>query len=56
MSFEELHDGSEGVFADLYLADIPHGIGKEIDIKDMKKVCDFDLQEHSCNSEIIPIE
>lgn len=37
MSFEELHDGSEGVFADLYLADIPHGIGKEIDIKDMKK-------------------
>ena len=43
MSFEELHDGSEGVFADLYLADIPHGIGKEIDIKDMKKVCDFDL-------------
>ena len=45
MSFEELHDGSEGVFADLYLADIPHGIGKEIDIKDMKKVCDFGLQE-----------
>ena len=43
MSFEELHDGSEGVFAYLYLADIPHGIGKEIDIKDMKKVCDFDL-------------
>ena len=43
VTFEELHDGSEGVFADLYLADIPHGIGKEIDIKDMKKVCDFDL-------------
>jgi hypothetical protein len=43
MSFEELHDGSEGVFTDLYLADIPYGIGKEIDIKDMKKVCDFDL-------------
>lgn len=28
MSFEELHDGSDGVFADLYATDRPHGIGK----------------------------
>lgn len=28
MSFEELHDGSEGVFADLYETNEPHGIGE----------------------------
>lgn len=28
MMFEDLHDGSEGVFADLYATYTPHGIGK----------------------------
>lgn len=28
MRFEDLHDGSEGVFADLYETNDPHGIGK----------------------------
>ena len=28
MSFEKLHDGSEGIFADLYETNDPHGIGK----------------------------